>query len=217
MDFYNEDIMQITLDYIYEKYKHRTFYLYHILGKKWGCTLDIETRLRDQNFTKNDCDEIKEVIGIKVADRLEKFLNEREGYSYNHTQGYISALSKRLKGLANLDYSKRNNTNIGKHNKGRKHSNQTKKLVSIKSKQAHSNLSAESYNRMIHLGSENGNSKYTEEQARFVKKYYFKQKNQFSSIPEGKMSSKQIIDKLGVTKKFIHDIYQGKTWKHINP
>ena len=85
----------MTIEEIKEKYKFHIFYLYHIKGKKWGCTLELKKRLQKQGYTIQDTEEVKQVIGIQVADRLEKFLNEREGYSYNHTQSYINALYKR--------------------------------------------------------------------------------------------------------------------------
>ena len=206
--------MKITLDYILEKYKHRTFYLYHILGKKWGCTLDIEKRLRRQGFSKDDCVEIKEVIGIQVADRLEKYLNEREGYPYNHTQSYIRNLLNRAIGASKIDYSKRDTSNFGKWNKGRVHSERSKKNVSIGIRKAYANNTIDR-TKFAKNGEDNGNSKLTEDDVRTIRKEYFKVVNQNTKIPKGKLSSTQLAKKFNVNFITIRRIILRETWKHI--
>jgi hypothetical protein len=203
--------MDITIDYVLEKYKHRTFYLYHIKGKKWGCAMDIDKRLKKQGYTIEDTEEVKEVIGIQVADRLEKLLNEREGYPYNHTQAYIRSLLNFNKASQKSPQNGApNNTN----RLGKRHSKRTKKQIgnTVKKKYA-----SGEFNPKRHKGSANGNSKYTAEQARFVKQHYFKQKNQFDIPPKGKLTVKEIQEKIGVSYKFIKHVTNGLTWKHINP
>ena len=86
----------VTIDDIKEMYKDTTFYLYHIKGKKWGCSMDVERRLKEQGFSKDDTEEIKEVIGIEVADKLEKELNLSHGYPFNHTQSYLRVIYRNL-------------------------------------------------------------------------------------------------------------------------
>ena len=202
--------MKITLDYILEKYKHRTFYLYHILGKKWGCTLDIEKRLRDQNFTKNDCVEIKEVIGIQVADRLEKFLNERDGYPYSHTQSYIVALIKQLK--RNKNRKRKPSGIVTKGFSGKNHSNRSKLKTSRTVKRLYKEGKIKPTR---HSGEKNGMAKYTAEQARFVKQHYFKQKNQYDIPPKGKLTVRQIMDEINVSYRFVRRVSTDGGWKHI--
>jgi hypothetical protein len=206
--------MKITVDYILEKYKHRTFYLYHILGKKWGCTLDIERRLRKQGFTPNDCVEIKEVIGVRVADRLEKFLNEREGYPYNHTQSYIKNLLNRAIGLSKMDYSKRDNSYLGKWNKGRVVSNRTKKKLSLVIRKAFAEGTIDR-NKYGKKGQDNNNSKLTENDVRIIREKHFKLINQNCKVPKGKLTSKQLSEKFNVTTVTILRIVNRNMWKHI--
>lgn len=125
--------MNITLDDIKKQYKFHIFYLYHIKGKKWGCTLQLEKRLKKQGYTIEDTEEIKEVIGVEVADRLEKFLNEKEGYSYNHTQSYLLNLFRRVKNSRTpKKYNKPKN-----FNRPSKLSNRHKKNIGIGLKKAY--------------------------------------------------------------------------------
>ena len=56
------------------------FYLYHIKGKKWGCTEDLEFRLKQQKFTIEDCANIITVGNLTKADQMEYDLNIE--YSY---------------------------------------------------------------------------------------------------------------------------------------
>jgi len=231
--------MEITIDYIVEKYKHRTFYLYHILGKKWGCTLNIEKRLRRQGFTPNDCVEIKEVIGIKVADRLEKYLNEREGYSYNHTQGYIVSLLKRNKGaqVKNKKYTK-TYTSRGEYKLSNRHKNNiTRGLKKAyqegrRTKPDMSYLQSEEYRKKLSKaallqwldpkrkekmlkGPDNGVSVLSADDVRFIRKTYFRTINQNTPIPKGKMSTNQLMYKFKCSKGVILNVIKGKSYTSV--
>jgi len=86
----------VTIDDIKEMYKDTTFYLYHIKGKKWGCSMDVEKRLKNQGFSKDDTEEIKEVVCIEDADKLEKELNLSHGYDWNDAQSYLRVLHMTL-------------------------------------------------------------------------------------------------------------------------
>lgn len=233
--------MDITLDYLYEKYKLRTFYLYHIKGKKWGCTLELEKRLSKQGFTLDDICEIKEVIGIRVADRLEKILNEKEGYSYNHTQSYIRALLMRCKSSqkANSLPRKKHKT---KANRADKLSNRHKKHIGIGLKKAYdegrrterdtSYIQTEEYRKKLSeaqlknwqdpkrkekmpKGCDVSNAVLKEDDVRFIRKTYFKRVNQYVPIPNGKMSLGQLVDKFKCDRGVILKVVQNKSYKNV--
>lgn len=64
-------------------------------------------------------------------------------------------------------------------------------------------------------GEDNHNTKYTEDDVRFIRKYYHPMKNQNTPIPAGKMSRKQIVHTLGCSVNFFKQVVSGKTWKHV--
>lgn len=66
------------------------YHLYHIKGIKWGCTKNINQRLRRQGYTISDLDRLILVGNIQLADTLEKELNKEYGYK-NKSQSYINA------------------------------------------------------------------------------------------------------------------------------
>jgi hypothetical protein len=51
------------------------YYIYHIKGVKWGCTINLKRRLKAQNYTINDVCEIIEETDLNKASDLEKELN----------------------------------------------------------------------------------------------------------------------------------------------
>ena len=61
-------------------------------------------------------------------------------------------------------------------------------------------------------GKNNFNTKMTEEQVRFIRKHYFKQTNQFTPIPNGMYSSRQLAEMFNVTLTNVVDIYKRKSW-----
>lgn len=56
------------------------FYVYHIKGKKWGCTDDLESRLKQQGFTIQDCANVITVGNRKKASDMERELQIEYGY-----------------------------------------------------------------------------------------------------------------------------------------
>jgi hypothetical protein len=64
------------------------YYLYHIKGVKWGCTINLKKRLKVQGYTLDDvCEIVKETDIDKAAD-MEKQLNISCGYDWNDGQDY---------------------------------------------------------------------------------------------------------------------------------
>jgi hypothetical protein len=64
------------------------YYIYHIKGIKWGCTNNLERRLKDQNYTINNLDRLITVGNIDKATELEKDLNLEYGYGGNQLKSY---------------------------------------------------------------------------------------------------------------------------------
>jgi hypothetical protein len=64
------------------------YYLYHIKGKKWGCTQHLKQRLKRQGYTLDDVCEIIEKQDLDEAADLEKELNLKYGYPWNDSQDY---------------------------------------------------------------------------------------------------------------------------------
>ena len=209
----------ITIEEIKEKYKFNTFYLYHIKGKKWGCTLDLETRLKRQGYTKDDTEEVKEVIGIEVADKLEEFLNKKEGYSYNHTQSYINALYKRHLGSKKGRHSKNRKKPIN-YNRPEKLSNRHKRNIGIGLKKAYqegrrddidrSFLQTQEYKdkiskkskemwknpkrkQMMPKGPDVNNALFTEEQIKTIRELYELGNTSYTKLAEEYNCSKSCI------------------------
>lgn len=73
------------------------YYLYHIKGLKWGCTKNLEKRLRKQGYSISDCSNVITVSNIDKAAEMEKQLNLEYGYKNQH-QSYINACKKSILG-----------------------------------------------------------------------------------------------------------------------
>lgn len=102
------------------------FYLYHIKGKKWGCTKRLEQRLKKQGYSISDLDRLITVANLELADSLERQLNNEYGYSNQH-QSYIKTIAKSVKG--------------GKSNK-----NATKTLLKYRHKGPKASLESDKHN-----------------------------------------------------------------------
>ena len=74
------------------------FYLYHIKGVKWGCTKNLEKRLKAQGYTINDCDRIITVGNIDKAADMEKELNISHGYKWDSSLDYRRVKQMAIKG-----------------------------------------------------------------------------------------------------------------------
>jgi hypothetical protein len=64
------------------------YYLYHIKDVKWGCTKNLESRLKKQGYTMMDCDRVITVSGLDKAADMEKELNISHGYPWNDSVDY---------------------------------------------------------------------------------------------------------------------------------
>lgn len=64
------------------------YYIYHIKGKKWGCTKNLNQRLKRQGYSISDCANIITVGNIDLASKMEKELNIEYGYQWQDTQNY---------------------------------------------------------------------------------------------------------------------------------
>lgn len=113
----------------------KKYYIYHIKGKKWGCTVNLKQRLKKQGYTLDDVCEIIEMDDEIKASDLEKELNLKYGYPWNDTQYYARSRklfylahqissSKNL-GILTKDENKRREWAIlgGLSQKGEKHNN----------------------------------------------------------------------------------------------
>jgi len=69
--------------------------------------------------------------------------------------------------------------------------------------------------KTVPRGSNNGLSKLTEEQVKYIRKVYFKCVSRITPIPKDKMSIKQLAAKFNCTSQTIFDIANEKTWKHV--
>ena len=81
------------------------FYLYHIKGKKWGCTKHLKRRLKVQGFEMSDVAEIIEVLDKNTAAEKEKKLNLDFGYRWSDREDY-RVVTKITKSFTNKARSK---------------------------------------------------------------------------------------------------------------
>jgi hypothetical protein len=72
------------------------YYIYHIKGKKIGCTQSLEYRLKRQNYT--NCDILETHTDIMIASQREIELQKQYGYSVDRTPYYevVKRASKTL-------------------------------------------------------------------------------------------------------------------------
>lgn len=65
------------------------FTLYHIPGKKWGCTKQkLSRRLWEQGYSINDIDRVITIGNIDKAAEMERELNLEYGYSWKKSEDY---------------------------------------------------------------------------------------------------------------------------------
>jgi hypothetical protein len=86
------------------------YYLYHIKGIKWGCTKNLQQRLKRQGYTISDCFEVITIDNIDIASAKEKELNIEYGYNWQDTQNYKYVTKK----WCTLDASKKGAQNSAK-------------------------------------------------------------------------------------------------------
>jgi len=68
--------------------------LYHIKGKKWGCTNNLKKRLKRQGYSIGDVYETETYNDIDTAADREKVLNLKYGYPWCDTQDYRKVVAK---------------------------------------------------------------------------------------------------------------------------
>jgi hypothetical protein len=74
------------------------YYLYHIKEIKWGCTNNLERRLKEQSYTIENLDRLILVGNINKANKMEKELNLEYGYKWNNSLEYKRVCSMASKG-----------------------------------------------------------------------------------------------------------------------
>jgi hypothetical protein len=62
--------------------------LYHIKGVKWGCTKNLEKRLKNQGYSISNLDRLITVGNIDKAAEMERELNLEYEYGWNTGQDY---------------------------------------------------------------------------------------------------------------------------------
>lgn len=76
--------------------------LYHIKGVKWGCTKNLEKRLKNQGYSISDLDRLITVGNIDKAAEMEKELNLEYGYKWDNSLEYKRVCSMASKGGINV-------------------------------------------------------------------------------------------------------------------
>ena len=66
--------------------------LYHIKGKKWGCTKNLKQRLKSQKYTLADVHETIFIENIEEAAALEEKLNKECGYPWKASENYLNII-----------------------------------------------------------------------------------------------------------------------------
>jgi hypothetical protein len=85
----------------------KKYYIYHIKGKKWGCTSrSVKRRVYEQGYTLDDVCEIIEVFDKKEASDLEDSLNIKYGYKRDPNK-YDERNYSEMGKSANLTYEQR--------------------------------------------------------------------------------------------------------------
>lgn len=193
-------------NYILETQKDTEFTLYHIKGKKWGCTCRLTERLKEQGYKMDDVCETKSIIGILNADKLEEELNKKFGYPFNKSQSYLTVYYRRVKGTKDAwDRGVYNHIDF-KPNK------QTLKKLSDASKEMWKDPTRKLKN---FRGTKHPQSKFTEEDIRYIRKISYPAKNQNTKAPKGKLTSTQLAKKFNCSRYIITNIMSGKTYKSV--
>lgn len=60
------------------------YYIYHIKGVKWGCTVQLKERLRNQGYSFCDLDDVIAIVDEIEATNLEIELNKKYGYKQDN-------------------------------------------------------------------------------------------------------------------------------------
>jgi len=75
------------------------FTIYHIPKRKeWGCTKNLNRRLRELNYKIEDVDRIITCGNIDMASNMERDLNIEYGYGWNNGKDYRNIIKNRKSG-----------------------------------------------------------------------------------------------------------------------
>jgi len=78
---------------LYIRNKKFMYTLYHIKGKKWGCTKrKLSKRLWEQKLSIKDVCDVITVNTKEEADKLEEALNKEYGYGWKSSESYCNML-----------------------------------------------------------------------------------------------------------------------------
>jgi len=136
------------------------YYIYHIPGKKIGCTSDLEKRMSDQGFTEWEILETYE-DGWVAGDR-ERELQKEYGYPVD-AQHYMSVIENRKKGSikGGINRSKKDHGTFGGYVSAQGASNGGKKVSSIERTCPHCSITIKGPVYFVHHGN---NCKLNKEQ-----------------------------------------------------
>ena len=173
------------------------YYIYHIPGVKIGCTNQIEQRIKDQGF--NDYELLETHTDIYKASDREQELQKEYGYTVDRAPYYLSVRNRpkwndktRYKVWLDPIARAKSNSPENKLNRTLKHKEWMKK---DNYKTAIKNIKGV---RKPHI--------LSVQQEQFIIDNSFKAKNQFTPIPEGKLTTKQLAEMFKVTQSLVKRI-----------
>ena len=169
--------------------KYESIKLLEVYDCPWKCG-DREIELQLQYFGKRD---------------------SNTHYAVMIKRGHNKATHKKISKGLKLAYKEGRRDKIDKSFFNKKE--YRKKISNVMKKWCKDNPNARK--KSARYGSDNHNTRYTEDDVRFIRKHYYPMKNQNTPIPAGKMSRKEIIDTLGCTVSFFKQVVTNKTWKHV--
>lgn len=65
---------------VIDKSKLKTYYIYHIPNVKWGCTINLKRRLKEDGYKESDVVQVIEVYDIITATMVIEKLNKEHRY-----------------------------------------------------------------------------------------------------------------------------------------
>ena len=109
------------------------FYIYHIPKRgEWGCTINLERRLKTLDYKFSDLDRVITVGNINKAADMERELNIEYGYGWNISQDYRKISLRRIgTNHTNASKMKISKSKLGKpsNHSGIKHTEETKNKI----------------------------------------------------------------------------------------
>ena len=164
----------------------KKYCIYHIKGKKWGCTVNLRKRLKKQGYTLDDVCEVIEVYDEIEASDLEKELNLKYGYPYNDTQ-YYARCRKLFNKASTISVSQ----NLG-----------------IMTKDENKRREWAVLGGLSQRGEAHPSAKMTEKIAISILKDYKNKKSKYKIYV-------RLAEKYNVTVNQVRHLVNGETWKHL--